>query len=176
MAPAADRAPARDRTKAERRRERRLARERAERRRRRRLELGHDALALGGALAAMAVIAVAFAVWPAISAARGDGTPGTFTIAGQECARRAGCVWVGSFESRTGQVTPHVTYDGNLPASDQPGQQVAAVYPGGDHAVFGPHSAYWAPAIVLMLIVGGAVGFGLWVSPLCEGKRRIRLA
>lgn len=164
-------------TKAERRRQRRVARERAERRQRRRLELSHDGLALAGALAAMAIVAVAFALGPAITAARGEGTPGTFIVAGQQCLRRMGCSWVGTFESRGGEVTPGVSYDGTLPASTQPGDRIPAVFPGGQHAVFPPHgSHYWISAVLLMLVVGAAVGLLLWLSPLGDGKRSARLA
>jgi hypothetical protein len=164
-------------TKAERRRQRRIARERAEARERRRLELSHDGLALAGALAAMAIVAVAFALGPAIAAARGEGTPGTFIVGYQQCLRRTGCTWVGTFESRAGQVTPGVFYDGSLPASAQSGEQIPAVFPGGQHAVFPPHgSHYWISAVLLMLVVGAAVGLLLWLSPLGEGKRRARLA
>jgi hypothetical protein len=98
-------------TKAERRHQRRISRERAAARQRRRLELSHDGLALAGALAAMTIVAAAFAVGPAISAARGEGTPGMFTVGYERCLRRAGCTWVGTFVSRSGHVTPGVSYD-----------------------------------------------------------------
>jgi hypothetical protein len=170
-------APSDGLTKAERRRQRRIIRERAEARQRRRIELSHDGLALAGALVAMAIVAVAFALGPAIAAARGEGTPGTFIIGYQQCLRRTGCTWVGTFVSRSGQVTSGVAYDGNLPASDQPGGRIPAIFPGGQHAVFPPHgSHYWVSAVVLMLVVGAAVGLFLWISPIGEGRRRARLA
>ncbi len=169
-------APSDGLTKAEQRRQRRIRRERAAARQRRRLELSHDGLALAGALAAMAIVAVAFAVGPAIAAARGEGTPGTFAIGYEQCLRRVGCTWVGTFVSRSGQVTPGVSYDGNLPAGAQPGDRIPAIFPGGQHAVFPPHgSHYWVLAVLLMLVVGAAVGLGLWLSPIGEG-RRARLA
>lgn len=150
-----------------------MARERAEVRQRRRLALTHDGLAV----AAMAIVAVAFALGPAIAAARGEGTPGTFIVGYQQCLRRTGCTWVGIFESRGGQVTPGVFYDGTLPATVQAGERIPAVFPGGQHAVFPPHgSHYWISAVLLMLVVGAAVGLLLWLSPLGEGKRRARLA
>jgi hypothetical protein len=164
-------------TKAERRHQRRIARERAEARQRRRLELSHDGIALAGALAAMVLVAMAFALGPAIAAARGEGTPGTFTIGYEQCMRRVGCTWVGTFESRAGQVTPGVSYDGSLPAGAQPGEGIPAVFPGGEHAVFPPHNShYWISAVFLMLVLGAAVGLLLWLSPIGEGKRRTRLA
>lgn len=154
-----------------------MARERAEVRQRRRLALTHDGLAVAGAVAAMAIVAVAFALGPAIAAARGEGTPGTFIVGYQQCLRRTGCTWVGIFESRGGQVTPGVFYDGTLPATVQAGERIPAVFPGGQHAVFPPHgSHYWISAVLLMLVVGAAVGLLLWLSPLGEGKRRARLA
>jgi hypothetical protein len=163
-------------TKAERRHQRRIGREAAARQRRR-LELSHDGLALAGALVAMAIVAAAFAVGPAISAAKGEGTPGRFTIGYERCLRRAGCTWVGTFVSRSGHVTPGVSYDGSLPAGAQPGDRIPAIYPGGLHAVFPPHgSRYWLSAVLLMLVVGAAVGLGLWMSPIGEGRHRTRLA
>jgi len=144
-------------TKAERRRQRRISRDRAAARQRRLLELSHDGLALAGALAAMAIIAAAFAIGPAISAAKGEGTPGTFTIGYEQCLRRAGCTWFGTFVSRSGQVTPGVSYDGSLPAGAQPGQRIPAIFPGGLHAVFPPRgSHYWVSAVLLMILVGAA--------------------
>jgi hypothetical protein len=170
-------APSDGLTNAERRHQRRISRERAEARQRRRLELSHDVIAIAGALTAMAIIAVAFAVGPAIAAARGEGTAGTFTIGYEQCPRKMGCTWFGTFVSRSGQVRPSVSYDGSLPAGAQPGERIPALFPGGQDVVFPPHdSHYWVPAVLLMLVIGAAVGFGLWVSPIGEGRRRARLA
>ncbi len=170
-------APSDGLTKAELRRQRRIGREQAEARQRRRLELSHDVVALAGALAAMAIIAVAFAVGPAIAAARGEGAAGTFTIGYEQCPRRVGCTWFGTFVSRSGQVRPGVPYDGSLPTGAQPGDRIPAIFPGGQDAVFPPHdSHYWVSAVLLTLVVGAAVGLGLWVSPIAEGRRRARLA
>ncbi len=153
---------------------RRMSRDRAAARQRRHLHLSHDGIVLAGTLAAMAIVAVAFAVGPAISAARGGGTPGWFINAYQQCLRRMGCSWVGTFVSRSGhQVVPRVDYDGSLPAGTPPGARIPAIYPGGLHAVFPPHgSYYWIPAILLMLLAGGAVAFLLWISPLGSGPAR----
>ena len=168
-------APSDGLSKAERRRQRRISRERAAARQRRRLELSHGGLALAAALIAMAIIAAAFAVGPAITAARGEGEPGTFTIGSEQCQRRDGCTWYGTFISRSGKVTPGVTYDGSLPADSRPGERIPAIFPGGLHAVFPAHdSLYWLPAILLMLVVGAAVGLGVWVSPAGTGSRRAR--
>lgn len=164
-------------TNAERRAGRRLSRDRAAARQRRHLRLSHDGIVLGGALAAMAIVAMAFAIGPAISAARGHGTPGWFTGATQQCLRRLGCSWTGTFVSTRGhQVVPGVRYDGSLPAGTPPAARIPAVYPG-LHAVFPAHgSYYWLPAILLMLLVGGAVAFLLWVSPLGSSPHERRAA
>jgi hypothetical protein len=160
-------------TNAERRAVRRIGRGRAAARQQRHRWLSHNVIVLAGTLAVMTIIAIAFAIGPAISAARGDGTPGWFTDAGLQCIRRLGCSWVGTFVSKSGhQVIPGVDYDGSLPASTLPGARTPAIYPGGLHAVFPPHgSYYWIPAILLMLLVGGAVAFFLWISPLGTGPR-----
>ena len=162
-------------TSAERRAQRRMSRDRAAARQRRHLRLSHDGIVLAGALAAMAIVAVAFAIGPAISAARGNGTPGWFTDAYQQCMRRLGCSWVGTFVSKSGhEVIPGVSYDGSLPAGTPPAARIPAIYPG-LHAVFPPHgSYYWIPDILLMLLVGGAVAFLLWISPLGSGPARTR--
>ncbi len=120
----------------------------------------------------MAIVAMAFAIGPAISAARGHGAAGWFTDASQQCMRRLGCSWVGTFVSARGhQVVPGVKYDGSLQAGTSPAARIPAIYPG-LHAVFPPHgSYYWIPAILLMLLVGGAVAFLLWVSPLGSSPR-----
>jgi uncharacterized membrane protein len=137
------------------------------------LRLSHDGIVLAGTLAAMAIVGVAFAVGPAISAVRGHGTSGWFTNAEQECLGRVGCSWVGTFVSESGhQVVPGVTYDGSLPAGALASQRIPAVYTG-LHAVFPPHgSHYWIPAILLMVLVGGAVALFLWISPLGSGSAR----
>lgn len=152
-----------------------MSRDRTAARQRRHLRLGHDGIVLAGALAAMAIIAMAFAIGPAISAARGDGAPGWFTNAYLQCMRRSGCSWVGTFVFKSGhQVVPGVAYDGSLPAGTTPAERIPAIYPG-LHAVFPPHgSYYWIPAILLMVLVGGAVALLLWISPLGSGPARAR--
>jgi hypothetical protein len=164
-------------TIAERRVQQRLSRDRAEARQRWHSRFRHDVIVLVGTLAAMAVVAAAFAIAPAISAARGDGAAGWFTNASQQCLRRSGCSGVGTFVSTSGhQVVPGVDYDGTLPPGTSPGARVPAIYPG-RHAVFPPHgSYYWIPAILLMLLVGVAVGLFLWISPLGSGPARTRPA
>ena len=162
-------------TNAQRRAERRASRDRAAALQRRHLRLSHDGIVVAGALGAMAIVAVAFAIGPAISAARGHGTPGWFTDANQQCLRRLGCSWVGTFLSKSGhQVVPGVSYDGSLPLDTAPTSRIPAIYPG-LHAVFPPHgSYYWVPAVLLALLVGGAVAFLLWISPLGSGPSRTR--
>ena len=72
------------------------------------------------------------------------------------------------------QVVPGVAYDGTLPPSTSPGARIPAIYPG-LNAVFPPHgSYYWIPAILVTLLVGGAVALFLWISPLGSGRAQTR--
>ncbi len=121
----------------------------------------------------MAVVAIAFALGPAIQAARGQGAVGTFTVDSQQCYRD-GCTWTGTFVARGGQVTSGVAYEGTLPAGAGPGSSVPAIYPGGYHAVFAPHgSLVWLEDLLLVLLIGGAMAAALWISPIgMPGRRR----
>jgi hypothetical protein len=130
----------------------------------------HLVITLIGVVAAMAVVGAAFGIVPAIEAANGDGTVGTFLVSGQICLRRAGCNWVGTFETHD-QVVPAVTYEGLLPESDGPGSQIPARYPGDKraYALHGTHA--WAWDLVYMVVIGGAVGLLIWLSPLGMRQR-----
>jgi hypothetical protein len=142
-----------------------------------RIERRHIALAVVGAIGVMAMVAFAFALGPAISAARGEGTKGTFVVGGEACTHvsrgSAVCSWVGTFRGPGGEQVPNVDYDGSLPAGSDIGSIIPAIYPGGDHAVFAPHgSLYWLEDLVLVVVIGGAVAMFLWISPIGSGRRQ----
>ena len=79
----------------ERRRLRSIIRAWDEDARRRRLERRHTVIVVVGAVMAMAVVGVSFGLAPAIAAAGGQGTSGTFVVGYQNCSPRYGCTWVG---------------------------------------------------------------------------------
>jgi hypothetical protein len=132
----------------------------------------HVGVAVAGAGAVMAVVATAFALGPAIDAARGEGAVGTLTVESQLCYRDA-CSWVGTFVSRGGQVTSGVAYQGRLPADTGPGSSVPAIY-AGSHVAFAPHgSLVWLEDLLLVVLIGGAMAVALWISPIgMPGRRR----
>jgi hypothetical protein len=74
-------------------------------------------------------------------------------------------MWVGTFRSPDGSTVPDVAYQGALPPNSNPGSSFPAVEPGG-HRVYPPHSLRWVTDLLATLLIGGAVGFVLWVSPL----------
>jgi hypothetical protein len=155
----------------ERRRLRSITRVRDEATRRRGRERRHAVIVVVGAVAAMAVVAISFGLVPAIAAAGGQGTSGTFIVAYQNCSARYGCTWVGTFQARNGVQVPNVAYEGSLPAGTGQGQRIAARYPGDSSQVFALHGSHtWVMDLVLVLGVGAAVAFALWISPL--GTRR----
>jgi hypothetical protein len=138
----------------------------------RRLEGRHLVIVVVGAVLAMAIVAASFALVPAIRAAFGQGTRGTFTLEFENYSRRIGNTFVGTFQTPNGAVVPGVAYDGSLPASAVPGSTFPALYPGGSHQVFPPHGSHaWISDVALMLVVGAAVAFLLWLSPLGVGRR-----
>jgi hypothetical protein len=142
---------------------------------RRKRELRHTALAVIGGVVAMAVVGAAFAFGPAIDAARGQGTRGTFTVGYQTCSSRTGCSWVGTFQSPGGEVVPDVAYGGRLPVGTQPGTSIPAIDPGGSHEVYALHGSHtWVFDLLLMVILGAAVAFTLWISPIGLGKGEMR--
>jgi hypothetical protein len=152
----------------------RASRRQAEQARARKLELRHVGLAVAGAVLVMAIVAAAFALGPALAAARGHGTNGTFLVSNQVCNR--GCTWVGTFRSASGQVTPDLAYQGVLPDGAGPGSSIPAILPPGSRTAFARHgSIAWVTDLLVTLMIGGAVGFTLWISPLPVGRRRERL-
>lgn len=139
--------------------------------RRRRLERRHAVIVVVGALAAMAVVGASFGLVPAIAAAGGQGTSGTFVVGYQNCSARYGCTWVGTFQARNGTEVPDVAYEGVLPAGTGQGQRIAARYPSGSDQVFALHGSHtWVMDLVIVIGVGVAVAAALWISPL--GTRR----
>ena len=151
----------------ERRRLRSAIRTRDATARRRRLEFRHITVVLAGAMAAMAVAAASVGLVSAIDAARGQGTIGTFVLESEPCSIRIGCMYVGIFRSPGSATVANAAYDGTLPAGASPGSRFPAIEPGGSHRVYPPHgSLRWATDLLFMMLVGGAVGFILWVSPL----------
>jgi hypothetical protein len=131
----------------------------------------HLVITLIGVVATMVVVGAAFGIVPAIEAASGDGAAGTFVVSNQVCVRRAGCTWLGTFES-PGQVVPRVMYEGVLPVSAGPGSRFPARYPG-DNRAYARHGTHtWAWDVLYMVVISGAVGFLLWVSPLGMRQRR----
>jgi hypothetical protein len=149
----------------ERRRLRSVIRARNETARRRRLEFRHITIAIAGAVAATLVIAASVGLVSAIEAAREQGKIGTFVVGYSSCSGRTGCMWLGTFRSPGGNTVPDVAYEGALPAA-RPGGSFPAVDPGGSHRVYPPHSLRWVTDLLATVLVGGAVGFVLWVSPL----------
>jgi ferric-dicitrate binding protein FerR (iron transport regulator) len=128
-----------------------------------------------GAIAAMAVVAGALGLVPAIEAAGGQGRAGTFIVGSQVCVnRRGGCGWSGTFKSPDGVTVQHVTYDGTLPAYAGDGSSIPAIEPAGaSHIVYPPHgSRAWIDDLVLMVLVGGVIGLLLWISPLGLGDHK----
>jgi hypothetical protein len=138
----------------------------------RRTEFKRVVIIAAGAIAAMAVAAAVLGLVPAIEAASRQGTPGTFIVGNQPCITR-GCFWSGTFQPQDGGATvQHVTYNGTLPADAGGGSGVPAIYPaGGSHVVYPEHgSDAWITDLVLVVLVGGVVSFGLWLSPLGLGR------
>ncbi len=164
-----------DLSRQERRRLRSQIRRRDEAAHRRGRQARRIGIAAAGAVAVMAVLAIAFALGPAIDAARGQGAPGTFTVDSQLCYR-GGCTWTGTFVTRDGQVTSGVGYEGRLPADTGPGSSVPAILPGGSHVVFAPRgSLVWLEDLLLVVLIGGAMALALWISPIgMPGRRRAR--
>ena len=143
----------------------------------RRGKVRHLTIVVAGTVVAMALVGVVGGLVPAVEASSGHGTAGTFIVGNQPCiSRRAGCRWSGTFRSDDGVTMHHVAYDGTLPAGAGGGSRVPAIYPGGtSHVVYPPHSSRaWVTDVLVMLIVGGIVGFLLLIMPLGLGKRETR--
>jgi hypothetical protein len=159
----------------ERRRLRSVTSARDEASRRHRREFRHLVIVAAGVIAAMAVVGGALGLVPAIQAASGQGTAGTFIVGYQPClSRKAGCPWSGTFRSPHGAAVQHVNYDGTLPTGAGDGSSIPAIYPGGgSHVVYPPRgSDAWVFDLLLMALVGGVVGLLLWLSPLGLGEQR----
>jgi hypothetical protein len=123
-----------------------------------------------GAVAAMALVAAAFDLVPAIDAATGQGARGTWVVGHQVCSARFGCTWVGTFQTANGQVVPDVAYNGRLPAGAGPGSSIPARYTGAGQAYAAHGSHSWVMDVLLMIVAGLAIGLALWISPI--GLRR----
>jgi hypothetical protein len=81
-------------------------------------------------------------------------------------------VWVGTFRSPEGNTGPDiVAYQGALPPGASPGSSFPAIEPAGSSRVYPPHSFRWVIDLLATVLIGGAVGFVLWISPL-ELRRR----
>jgi hypothetical protein len=142
---------------------------------RRSLEFRHVIVAVAGAVVAMAVVVVSIGLVSAIKAARGQGTTGTFVVNSQSCSARTGCTWIGTFRPPDGDEVPGVVYEGSLPAGSGPGTDVPAIEPDGSHYVYAPPGSHaWIGDLLPVVIVGGAVGFVLWLFPV--GLRRRKTA
>lgn len=120
-------------------------------------------------VAAAAVVGAALGFGPAVEAASGNGTVGTFVVSGYQCPRRGACTWVGTFEARGGVVN-NAAYEGNLAINTQPGTRIPARYPGQAYALHSSHT--WVSDLVLMLFIGAVAGFLVWLSPLGLRERR----
>ncbi len=137
--------------------------------RRRRGHLKRLAIVLTGTVVAMVIVALSFGLFGAIEAAMGGGVTGTFTVQNQVCVRRAGCEWIGTFQPQTGGTTSQLAYGGSMPVSDGQGSVIRVRHPAGQYvyALHGTHT--WVLDLLITLVVGGAVGFLIWVSPLGTG-------
>jgi hypothetical protein len=159
----------------ERRRLRAITRVWDEAARRRRLERRHNVIVVIGAVAAMAVVGLSFGLVPAIAAAVGQGTSGTFVVSHLTCSPRYGCTWVGTFVAGNGVAFPDVAYEGSLPAGTGQGQRIPARHTGGSNLVFGLHGSHtWIMDLLLVIGVGLAVAAALWISPLGTRGRASR--
>jgi len=132
----------------------------------------HLTIAAVGALAAMAIAALSFGLIPAIEAAQGSGVTGRFVLSHQVCSSKTGCQWVGTFHGLGGDVINGLAYGGVVPAGDGPGSIIAVRYSGGSYYVYALHGSHtWVFDLLITLVIGGAVGAALWISPLGEGGR-----
>ncbi|HTZ22795.1 MAG TPA: hypothetical protein VMC83_02260 [Streptosporangiaceae bacterium] len=137
---------------------------------RRSLETRHVIMAVAGTLIAMAVVGAMVGLVPAIHAASGQGTRGTFIVEPQLCVHRCTRT-AGSFRYADGETVPDLVYAGSLPLDAHPGTTLPAIRPGGSEFVYPPHgSLSWISDVAIMVVVGCAVGFLLLASTL--GLRR----
>jgi hypothetical protein len=118
------------------------------------------------AIAVLLLLFAATALGPSLRAARGEGLPGTFTAARQDCGPRGGCDVMGTFVSDDGTVRFTDAYlDGS---ADRHGRQVKALYLGQDDppTVHEPGTSQWVLILAFLL---GSGGYFLW-----RGTRLIR--
>jgi hypothetical protein len=126
-------------------------------------------IVLTGAIGVMVIVALAFGLVGSIDAALGGGATGSFTVQNEVCGRRTGCEWLGTFQPRTGGSITGLAYGGTMPYRDGPGSVIAARHPAGQYvyALHGTHT--WIFDLLITLLIGAAVGFLIWVSPLGTG-------
>jgi hypothetical protein len=159
-------------SRQERRSKRAVLRSRADAARRRRGRRRHLTIAVVGAVAAMAITALSFGLGPAIDAATGGGVTGSFVVSHRVCSAKTGCQWVGTFRGSDGEVIGGLAYGGLLPAGDGPGSVIAVRYPGGTDQVYALRGSHtWVFDLLITLVIGGAVGAALWISPLGDSDR-----
>jgi hypothetical protein len=157
----------------QRRRLRRIVRRREDAARRRRRRLKRLAIVGTGTVAAVVVAAFSVGLISAIHAALSEGMTGQFVVTHQVCSTKTGCQWVGTFQAGRGTSVGGLAYGGALPAGDGPGSVIPARYPGGSDQVYalrGSHTWLWNS--VTVLLIGGAVGAALWISPLGTATSR----
>ncbi len=136
---------------------------------RRRPEFRHFMIAVVSGVAVMAVAGAALGLVPAIEAADGNGTIGTFVVGSQPCLpHRGGCAYTGTFQAPGAAKVSHVAYEGSLPAGVT---SIPARYTGYQQAYALHGSRGWAVDLVIMLLIGGAVGFLVWLLPVGLGRR-----
>jgi hypothetical protein len=140
--------------------------------RQRRRRIKRVTIALAGAIVAMAITALSFGLVPAIEAALGEGTTGSFVVSHEVCSSRAGCQWAGTFQAGDAAPVVGLAYGGSLPAGDGPGSTIPVRYPGGSDQVYAVRASHtWAFDLLITLAIGMAVGAALWISPLGAGPR-----
>ena len=150
-----------------------VTRNRKQAQRRRRPEFRHLMIAALSGVAVMAVSGAALGLVPAIEAAGGTGTIGTFVVGSRPClVRRNGCAYTGTFQAPGGAVVSHVAYVGSLPAGAGGGSRIPARYTGYQEAYPLHGSRSWAVDLVFMLIIGSLVSFLAWLLPVGLGQRR----
>lgn len=97
-----------------------------------------------------------------LAAARGEGTPGSFTAEEVYCGR-SGCSWDGSFVSDNGFIVfPEAQIDADAPP-DEPGDVVRALWTGDEEGYVYPAggSSQWLWTVFSLVAGIGALGFAL---------------
>jgi len=136
----------------------------------RRPEFRHVLITVVIAVAVMAVAGAALGLVPAIEAADGNGTIGTFSVGSQLCIpHRGGCAYTGTFRAPDGTEVSHVAYEGSLPAG---ASSFPARYTGYQQAYPLDGSRGWAVDLMFMILIGGVVSFLVWLLPVGLGQQR----